>query len=42
MTHSSILATTYKGQPVYVYCGSGGVVGVSAKDGKILWDTTEW
>lgn len=42
MTHSSILATTFKGRPIYVYCGSGGVAGVSAKDGKIVWDTTDW
>jgi outer membrane protein assembly factor BamB len=27
---------------MYVYCGSGGVVGVSADDGSILWETTEW
>jgi outer membrane protein assembly factor BamB len=42
MTHSSILATTIGGQKTYVYCGSGGIAGVSAKDGSILWDSTEW
>ena len=42
MTHSSIMPMTFAGKPMYVYCGSGGVAGVSAKDGAILWDTTEW
>ena len=42
MTHSSIAATKFNGQPLYVYCGSGGVTGVSASDGKILWDTPDW
>jgi outer membrane protein assembly factor BamB len=27
---------------MYVYCGKGGVAGVSAEDGEILWDTTLW
>lgn len=27
---------------MYVYCASGGVVGVSAEDGAILWETTDW
>ncbi len=26
----------------YVYCGSGGVVGVDARTGAVLWETTEW
>ena len=42
MTHSSIMPMEYKGRRMFVYCGSGGVVGVSAEDGSILWDTTEW
>jgi outer membrane protein assembly factor BamB len=42
MTHSSIMPMEYKGQRMFVYCGSGGVVGVSAEDGSILWDTTDW
>ncbi len=42
MTHSSIVPMTFAGKPMYVYCGSGGVAGVSAKDGSILWETTEW
>jgi outer membrane protein assembly factor BamB len=42
MTHSSIMPTEFMGTPMYVYCASGGVVGVSAKDGSVLWETTEW
>jgi outer membrane protein assembly factor BamB len=42
MTHSSIMPMTFAGRRMYVYCGSGGVAGVSADDGAILWDTTEW
>jgi outer membrane protein assembly factor BamB len=42
MTHSSILPIEFGGQRMYVYCASGGVVGVSAKDGSILWQTAEW
>jgi outer membrane protein assembly factor BamB len=33
---------TIEGRKTYVYCGSGGVVGVEAKTGVPLWDTTEW
>jgi len=42
MTHSSIIPMEFAGRHMYLYCGSGGVVGVSADDGSILWDTTEW
>lgn len=42
MTHVSISATTFKGQKMYVYCGSGGVAGVMAKDGKLAWQNNEW
>ncbi|MHB1456479.1 MAG: PQQ-binding-like beta-propeller repeat protein [Armatimonadota bacterium] len=42
MTHSSIIPMTFKGQKMYIYCGSGGVAGISAKDGSILWQTTDW
>ncbi len=41
MTHSSIAPMSLGGKRMYVYCGSGGVAGVSS-DGKLLWDTTEW
>jgi outer membrane protein assembly factor BamB len=27
---------------MYVYCGKGGVAGVSAEDGAILWETADW
>jgi len=42
MTHSSIIPMEFNGQRMYVYCGSGGVIGVSADDGSILWETSEW
>jgi outer membrane protein assembly factor BamB len=42
MTHSSVVPMIFAGKQTYVYCGSGGVAGVSADDGRILWETTEW
>ncbi|MBI3945336.1 MAG: PQQ-like beta-propeller repeat protein [Armatimonadetes bacterium] len=42
MTHSSVLPVEFNGRRMYVYCASGGVVGVSAADGSLLWETTEW
>ena len=42
MTHSSIAPMDLQGRKTYVYCGSGGVAGVAADDGSILWDTTDW
>jgi outer membrane protein assembly factor BamB len=42
MTHSTVMPVAYGGQRMYVYCASDGVVGVSAKDGSILWETTDW
>jgi len=42
MTHSSIMPTDFAGAHMYVYCASGAVVGVSAEDGSILWETTDW
>jgi len=42
MTHSSIIPTEFAGRRMYVYCASGAVVGVSAEDGSVLWETTEW
>ena len=41
MTHSSIMPTEFSGRKMYVYCGSGGVAGVSA-EGDLLWDTDAW
>lgn len=42
MTHSSIMPMEFEGERMYVYCADKGVVGVSARDGRILWETTEW
>jgi outer membrane protein assembly factor BamB len=42
MTHSSIIPMEFMGKRMYVYCGSLGVVGISAEDGTILWETTDW
>jgi outer membrane protein assembly factor BamB len=42
MTHSSVMPMEFAGQRFYVYCGSGGVAGVSAKDGALLWETNSW
>lgn len=42
MTHSSIIPIDFMGKRMYIYCASGGVVGISALDGKILWETKEW
>ncbi len=46
MTHNSLLPMTFAGHQFYVYCGggtrSGGVLGVSASDGSVLWQTDAW
>jgi len=42
MTHSSIMPMEFAGQRMYVYCANNGVVGVSATNGAILWETTDW
>jgi len=42
MTHSSITPMEFGGRRMYVYCGSGGVAGIDAADGQILWETTDW
>lgn len=42
MTHSSILPIEFMGERQYVWCSSGGAVGVSAKTGKILWKLPKW
>jgi len=42
MTHSSIVPVEFAGRRLYVYCASRGVVGVSASDGALLWQTTDW
>jgi outer membrane protein assembly factor BamB len=46
MTHSSIVPMEFNGRRFYIYCGGnqskGGVIGVSANDGSVLWKTEEW
>lgn len=42
MTHSSVMPLEFGGEQMLVYCASLGVVGISAKDGRLLWRTTEW
>ncbi len=42
MTHSSIIPMEFSGVRQYIYCASGGVVGVSAADGKLLWEYPDW
>ncbi|MFH1739857.1 MAG: PQQ-binding-like beta-propeller repeat protein, partial [bacterium] len=42
MTHSSITPMEFNGRRMYVYCASGGVAGVSAEDGQILWEAKDW
>ena len=42
MTHSSIMPAEFMGEQMYVYCAGGGVVGVSAVDGGILWEFPGW
>jgi outer membrane protein assembly factor BamB len=32
----------FAGRRMYVYCGKGGVAGVAADTGEILWETTDW
>ncbi len=42
MSHCSIMPMEFAGRKMYLYCGNGGTVGVSAEDGSLLWDETEW
>lgn len=42
MTHTSIVKMDLDGLATYIYCGSDGVFGIRAKDGKILWGTSAW
>ena len=42
MTHSSIVPAELGGVRQYLYCGSLGVVGVAAADGRTLWRWPEW
>jgi outer membrane protein assembly factor BamB len=42
MTHSSIMPMDFEGRRMYVYCASGGVAGIAADNGELLWDSTQW
>lgn len=42
MSHSSIVKMELHGRKTYVYAAAGGVVGVDAEDGAILWKTGDW
>ncbi len=42
MTHASITPLEFGGRRMYIYCGHGGVAGIAADTGELLWDTTEW
>jgi outer membrane protein assembly factor BamB len=42
MTHSSIVPMEFAGRRMYIYCATGGVVGVDATSGAILWETAAW
>jgi len=42
MTHSSITPAEFMGTRMYLYCAGGGVVGISAEDGRILWEYPDW
>jgi len=42
MTHASIMPMEIAGRKMYVYLGKGGVAGIAADNGELLWDTTVW
>ena len=42
MTHSSLVPVEFADRRMYVWCAGGGVVGVSAEDGALLWELTDW
>lgn len=42
MTHSSIMPMDMDGRRIYLYCASGGVYGVDAANGELLWQTGDW
>lgn len=42
MTHVSIVPMDLAGRRMYLYSGSGGVAGVDADTGQLLWHTDEW
>jgi outer membrane protein assembly factor BamB len=42
MTHASVVPMELAGRRMYVYPASSAVVGVSADDGELLWENTDW
>jgi PQQ-like domain len=42
MTHSSLVPVEFAGKRMYVWCASGGVLGISAEDGTLLWEMKDW
>jgi len=42
MSHCSVAPMALGGRQTYVYVAGGGVAGVDAEDGRILWKTSEW
>jgi len=42
MTHSSIVPMQFAGRRFHIYCASGGVVGVDAASGEVLWKYAAW
>ena len=42
MTHCSIAPMEFGGRKLWIYCASGGVVGVSADDGSVVFKTDVW
>jgi outer membrane protein assembly factor BamB len=42
MSHASILLAEVDGVRQYIYTGVGGVAGVSANDGALMWRTADW
>jgi outer membrane protein assembly factor BamB len=42
MTHVSIVPMEFAGRRMYVYCGKGGVAGIAADNGALLWETDQW
>lgn len=42
MTHASIIEMDWQGTDTYVFCSTGGVFGVEARKGKVLWEYPDW
>lgn len=42
MSYASITPMEFEGRRGYIYCGTGGVAGVAADDGSILWHYDRW